>query len=371
MTSLLDWRLDDNVPAFRLSVLIDTYNHENFVEGAILSVLEQDFPQDEMEIIVVDDGSTDHTPEIVRKFAPKVRLIRKENGGQGSAFNLGIAATSGDIVAFLDGDDWWTNQKLSSISNAFLKNPDVAAVGHGYYEVPEGHSPSEMVVASETCHIDLSSRENAKVANLGRTLLGTSRLSVRRHVLERIGQIPEAFVFCADAPILTLSLALGGAIILDQTLCYYRLHQGSLFTHSSPDAAKSLRKAEMLAITVEYLRPRLKEFGVPDEIASIALEAYQLEIDRLRLNSGAGGRWQSMAVELRDFRASYREASIKYVLFKAAVIALAGVLPPERFYAIREWYSRKNWQRFRGKWATAESNAALAPFRRSPIQRQS
>ncbi|MGB6978474.1 MAG: glycosyltransferase, partial [Candidatus Acidiferrales bacterium] len=63
--------------ANRVTVLVDTYNHERFIEEALVSVLEQDFPADDTEILVVDDGSTDRTPEIVRKFAPRVRLIRK------------------------------------------------------------------------------------------------------------------------------------------------------------------------------------------------------------------------------------------------------------------------------------------------------
>ena len=69
-----------------VSVLIDTYNHERFIEQAIVSVLEQDFPASDREIIVVDDGSTDRTAEIVRKFEPRVRLLCKVNGGQASAF---------------------------------------------------------------------------------------------------------------------------------------------------------------------------------------------------------------------------------------------------------------------------------------------
>lgn len=64
------------IPA--VTVLIDTYNHERYIEEAIVSVLEQDFPRAEMEILVVDDGSIDRTPEIVRKFAPDVRLIQNK-----------------------------------------------------------------------------------------------------------------------------------------------------------------------------------------------------------------------------------------------------------------------------------------------------
>jgi len=85
-----------------ISVLIDTYNHESFIEQAISSVLEQDVAPRECEVIVVDDGSVDRTPEQVRRFEPRVRLIRKANGGQASAFNAGIPECRGEIVAFLD-----------------------------------------------------------------------------------------------------------------------------------------------------------------------------------------------------------------------------------------------------------------------------
>ena len=97
-----------------VTVLIDTYNHERFIEEAIVSVLEQDYPQSDTEVLIVDDGSTDRTPEIVRKFEPRVRLIRKANGGQASAFNAGIPQVRGEITAFLDGDDWWAPNKLSA-----------------------------------------------------------------------------------------------------------------------------------------------------------------------------------------------------------------------------------------------------------------
>src|ERR1700726_5204623 len=99
-----------------ITALIDTYNHELFIEDAINSVLSQDFSRSEIEILVVDDGSTDKTPEIVRKFGPRVRLIRKANGGQASAFNAGVPEAQGEIVAFLDGGDWWARNKLSRLA---------------------------------------------------------------------------------------------------------------------------------------------------------------------------------------------------------------------------------------------------------------
>ena len=117
-----------------VSVLIDTYNHERFIEQAITSVLEQDRSMADVEIVVVDDGSTDRTPEIVRSFEPRVRLIRKPNGGQGSAFNTGIPECRGEIIAFLDGDDWWAKGKLRRVVEAMERDREIGIVGHGVTE---------------------------------------------------------------------------------------------------------------------------------------------------------------------------------------------------------------------------------------------
>ena len=89
-----------------ISVLIDTFNHQRFIERAIDSVFSQrDVDQSQMEVIVVDDGSTDATPAILERYGARIRVHRKPNGGQATAFNEGMRLCSGDIVALLDGDD--------------------------------------------------------------------------------------------------------------------------------------------------------------------------------------------------------------------------------------------------------------------------
>src|SRR5580700_4981252 len=106
-----------------VSVLIDTYNHERFIEKAIVSVLEQDFPSADREILVVDDGSTDRTPEILREFSSQVSVFSKSNGGQASAFNVGIPKCRGEIIVFLDGDDWWAPGKLRRVAHLMASDP--------------------------------------------------------------------------------------------------------------------------------------------------------------------------------------------------------------------------------------------------------
>src|ERR1700758_5389476 len=136
-----------------LSVLIDTYNHERFIEQAIRSVLEQDMPMGDVEIVVVDDGSTDRTPEIARRFEPRVRVIRKANGGQASAFNLALPQTQGEIIAMLDGDDQGAKPKLRRALETLEENPEVGIVGHGHYEVYSDGRPNGMVLPGQVYRI--------------------------------------------------------------------------------------------------------------------------------------------------------------------------------------------------------------------------
>jgi glycosyltransferase involved in cell wall biosynthesis len=330
-----------------ISVFINTYNHERYIEQAIVSVLEQDFPSADTEILVVDDGSTDRTPEIVRKFEPHLRLLRKANGGQASAFNSGIPEASGEIVAFLDGDDWWAKEKLTAVAEAFEQHPGVAAVGHGFYIVRNDEPPREMFVPAKTCRLDLSSIEAAHFADQGRTLLGTSRLSVRRNVLDRIGPIPEELVFCADTPVLTLALVLGGAIVLDLPLCYYRHHSESLFAHDPKDLGRLRRRLDILAFLLKSLPPRLAELGAAPEVIDALYSSDRVELGRLELQLGQGGRWKSFRTERQSFRASYRRAGLAYRLFQSVVSACALILSPSRLSQLRGWYARNKIYRFR------------------------
>ena len=94
-----------------VSVIIPTYNSAAYLPQAIASVLEQDF--EDREVIVVDDGSTDDTPDAIRPFLRQVRYVRQENGGNAAARNRGVAEARGEWLAFLDADDLWLPGKLS------------------------------------------------------------------------------------------------------------------------------------------------------------------------------------------------------------------------------------------------------------------
>ena len=94
----------------KVSVIIPTYNYAHFISEAVESVLAQTFPI--FEIIVVDDGSSDNTEEVVKQFGDKVKYIKQKNGGVGLARNTGAKNSGGDYIAFLDADDVWLPEKI-------------------------------------------------------------------------------------------------------------------------------------------------------------------------------------------------------------------------------------------------------------------
>jgi len=113
----------------RIDVIIPAYNVAPYIGDAIRSVLAQPVPG--WRIVVVDDGSTDETAAVVRRFAaPRIKLIQQVNAGVSAARNAGAAAGASDAVLFLDADDWLGPDALAALSAALAASPDaVAAVG--------------------------------------------------------------------------------------------------------------------------------------------------------------------------------------------------------------------------------------------------
>jgi len=104
-----------------VSVIIPTYNRAWVLKEAIDSVLAQEFK--DFELIVVDDGSTDNTGEILDSYEQDILVLRQSNKGVSAARNRGIDAAEGRLIAFLDSDDLWLPRKLSSQVDFFNSNP--------------------------------------------------------------------------------------------------------------------------------------------------------------------------------------------------------------------------------------------------------
>ena len=325
----------------KLSILVDTYNHEKFIEQAIVSVLEQDFPLHDTEILVVDDGSTDRTPQILKKFEPKLRVLRKTNGGQASAFNFAIPQCQGEIIALLDGDDWWTKDKLRTIVAVFEANPDVGTIGHGCLMVDGDGRLQKLVVPKDTMRLNVRTPENARVFAEYRCFFGTSKVAYRRAVLDRILPIPVGAVIEADEYLFTLAPFFADAIVLNQALFYYRLHGGNMYMQSVATDSGNRRKYNSLASLVERLSQELRTLGVSREIGESLLTPLRLETDRMRLQLEGGSRWEMFNVERATNRLFYRGAPLGYRIFKQLALLMTFLVPPKQFLGLKQWYARK------------------------------
>ncbi|MBL7215323.1 MAG: glycosyltransferase [Phycisphaerae bacterium] len=121
-----------NNQGITISTVIPVYNNERFVGRAIESVLKQTVPAH--EIVVVDDGSTDGTADVVRSFGEKVTLIQQSNAGVSAARNTGIQAAKGNWIAFLDSDDEWLPEKIQLQLELLGRNPDLMWMTGNYEE---------------------------------------------------------------------------------------------------------------------------------------------------------------------------------------------------------------------------------------------
>lgn len=113
----------------KVSVIIPTYNREKTIKRCIDSIANQSIPPD--EIIVVDDGSTDNTLEILNRFYPDIKIIKQNHKGAQAARNAGIRAAQGEYIAFLDSDDEWLPDKLEWQVKELKRNPDAVICGDG------------------------------------------------------------------------------------------------------------------------------------------------------------------------------------------------------------------------------------------------
>lgn len=192
--------MPENNPTYRISVVIPAYNAEKFINRAIDSVLAQTLPVD--EIIVINDGSTDNTAEIVKAYGQAVRYIQQENAGVSAARNRGIEEASGNWITFLDADDEWLPEKLAMQCEVLQRNPDLKWVLCNFVW--------EFVQKKQT-RVSLDAGEVEKILNgkeyfdcyfdafiLGATSCSDSMM-IKRDVFEICGRFKQGMQFAEDS----------------------------------------------------------------------------------------------------------------------------------------------------------------------------
>ncbi|MGD2098431.1 MAG: glycosyltransferase [Desulfobacterales bacterium] len=172
-----------------VSVIIPTYNRGWIVAEAIESVLAQDFS--DYELIVVDDGSDDRTPEILEAYGDKITIIGQANRGVSAARNRGIAAAAGRLIAFLDSDDLWLPQKLSVQVNFFAENPDAVIC-----QTEERWERNGVRVNPKKRHLKFSGMIFER--SLALCLVSPSAVMIKKRLFDTVGAFDEDLPACED-----------------------------------------------------------------------------------------------------------------------------------------------------------------------------
>jgi glycosyltransferase involved in cell wall biosynthesis len=206
----------------KVSVIIPIYNASSTIERAIKSVLSQTYKL--IEVIIVNDGSTDDTSQRLASFGSDIRIINQENQGRSAARNRGIKVANGEYVAFLDADDWWMPEKLEE-SIAILEQDQDTALVHSAYLVVHPSGWIDLVA------IQQRGQENEKGCALferlvNHNIIGSpSFVVLRASILKEIGEFKESLEGTEDWELwLRVSIRFKIAY-LAKPLVYYQLHE--------------------------------------------------------------------------------------------------------------------------------------------------
>ncbi|PPS44227.1 glycosyltransferase [Chroococcidiopsis sp. TS-821] len=211
-----------------VSVIINNYNYGRFLPEAIDSVLAQTYPN--IEVIVVDDGSTDGSPEVIARYQNKIIPVLKKNGGQASAFNAGFKASRGEIICMLDADDVFIPEKVTKIVNIFHQFPDIGWCFHRLRFV-DAKTGEYIKLSRESGTRQCDFR--AQLRNDGRLSFyspATSGLCFGRSLLQQILPMPEVIRITSDNYLKIAAAALSKGYFLDEQLALLRLHGSNNYT---------------------------------------------------------------------------------------------------------------------------------------------
>lgn len=228
-----------------VTVLMTTYNCGEYISQAIKSVLNQTYK--DFELLIIDDGSTDNTQEIVKGFKDeRIRFIQSKHIGRSSALNLGLKEASNDLISFCDADDIIHPKKIEKQLSLFKNENDLIFTDSAFFE-------NDKILYELRIHNDLNTIKK-KVALHGH--LGLSVLFNRKFILEKGGFNPELIAF-EDYDLWLRILNESNIIIINEILYFQRLRENSLST------TETMKKKNLIyEIQKPYFEKLADYFGI-------------------------------------------------------------------------------------------------------------
>ncbi len=261
----------------RVSVVTPAYNQAEFLEETILSVLAQDYP--DLEYVVVDDGSTDGSAEIVERYADRLHWwTRQENAGQVAAINRGFEHTTGDLMAYLNSDDTFLPGAVSEMVTEFEANPELVMVyGDALYTDPDSNRTGY-----------LTSRPwdpPTMVMNCDNHVVQPSSMWTRR-AWEQAGPFDERGYYFFDFEFYLRLSALGPVRRVPKPWSTYRLHPTSKSEGDQREKARDQLRFADAFLTSERLpdalRPYVRQGRASARVAAANNIYREFELGRAR-----------------------------------------------------------------------------------------
>jgi peptidoglycan/LPS O-acetylase OafA/YrhL len=328
------------MPEPLVSVIINNYNYDRYLARSIESALAQTYRR--TEVIAVDDGSTDGSRNVIRSYQRVVPVFKDANGGQGSALNAGFRASHGEIVIFLDADDYLEPGAVARVVSAW--RPGTAKA---QYRLAMVDATGDIVDLFPPRDTRFDSGDVVPLL-LRRGRYQTAVMSgnaFAREVLERILPMPEAeFRISADGYLVTLAPLLGAVLSIEEPLGVYRLHDGNAWAMSESAAAERFRRSLQQDLSrYRALREKAAELGLEPPRDPGMRDWLHLESRICSLCVDPQGHpvlSDSRALlGWRGFNESRRDASLRWTrrVMLAAWFFLVGMLPRRLSLALVVW----------------------------------
>ncbi len=223
-----------------ISVITPTYNNSRFISFALESLFRQIYPEENTEIIVVDDGSTDNTPEVLEEFREKIIYVRQENNGLASARNTGMSMAKGEIITFLDSDDMWNEDRLQRIMEKFYEKQDAGMVYHPVELIDsEGNTICKNFHKAFGYKEDLSGWVTEDIL-AGRIFCGGSSFAFKKEIIDKVYPVPEDIKRGVDYYMTSVSSCYATVGYIPDILGKYRLHGSNMTMLAGQENYKEL-----------------------------------------------------------------------------------------------------------------------------------
>ena len=219
-----------------VSIIINNYNYERFLPKAIESALAQTYPH--VEVIVVDDGSTDGSRKIIHGYCDRITAILQANGKQGAAFNNGFQHSTGDIIIFLDADDYLHPQAVERVVSVW--RPGIAKVHYRLSVVDGNGNPKGFSFPQGGC-LDSGNLREKILKTSGYCSVPTSGNALSRDVMEKMFPIPAEFATTSDDYLSSLIPLYGDTVAIEEELGAYRIHDSNQWALVELDSSRFRR----------------------------------------------------------------------------------------------------------------------------------